>query len=461
MTNFLMIQNAGVAPVEAYTLLGASGSRGDAGAIGKFGTGSKQAVTLCLRNDLEVRAYCGLEKLEFGYRSSEFDGRDVWPVTVSVGGRAHKDTGWTMEWGACDWTRIDMALREFVANAIDRSNRDGGYAAAIEKGDLVVKIVESKDVRAKAGYTRVFVEVDALVRDFVKELPKRFLHFSSTPLDSHVLPKTGRSISGSDRAMIYREGVFLRELEDSLYDYNLTADELEIDECRNSNEYSTKAAIARRIGKASADVLAPIFQFLGAGVKNLETTLDQHYVCPSWDTPSDEQKAAVQDAWQRCFGDSIMADGQARTSEYVARKGFRPMAIESEGWRGTLGRFGVKSHLSVLSASEQEGRTPTATTPAVVEALDRVWGWIEAAGMTKGKDKPKVACFKELTDAEASVMGYYEDGTVYLRDDLADNINKYSLKVLLEECVHYVTGSADLTRDFQNFAFDFAVEFLA
>jgi hypothetical protein len=50
---------------------------------------------------------------------------------------------------------------------------------------------------------------------------------------------------------------------------------------------------------------------------------------------------------------------------------------------------------------------------------------------------------------------------VYLNQTIADECNKMTLKVALEEVAHYVTGAEDNSRDFQDFAFGFAVEFLA
>jgi hypothetical protein len=66
--------------------------------------------------------------------------------------------------------------------------------------------------------------------------------------------------------MIYRAGVFVREIEEcsdeSIYDYNFKPSELQIDECRNSSEYTIKAAIAKLYRKASAPELVPVFKAL-------------------------------------------------------------------------------------------------------------------------------------------------------------------------------------------------------
>ena len=64
--------------------------------------------------------------------------------------------------------------------------------------------------------------------------------------------------------------------------------------------------------------------------------------------------------------------------------------------------------------------------------------------------------FRELTNAEGSTIGYWEEGTsvVHIREDISTAVNEFTLKVCLEECVHYVTGSMDNSRDFQQFLID-------
>jgi hypothetical protein len=59
----LLIQNKGEAPIEAFTLLGASLSRADDGLIGQFGSGAKLAVTALLRAGFKVTVYCGLTRM--------------------------------------------------------------------------------------------------------------------------------------------------------------------------------------------------------------------------------------------------------------------------------------------------------------------------------------------------------------------------------------------------------------
>jgi len=455
----LMIQNKGVAPIESYTLLGASSSRGVEGAIGQFGTGNKQAINVLLRAGLKVRIYCGNDRLDFNTRADVFDGTEVDRVTLAQNGRKPKDLGWVLGFGELDWTEVSMGLREFVANALDNVHKSGSQNP-LDNGDLIVDTVADTELRAKAGYTRVCVEVNADVTRFNAELPKRFLHFSDTPLNQCVLPKAGRSVSGTNKAMIYREGVFIREMKkESIFDYNLRADEIDLDDCRNSSEYAVRASIARRLVKSDEYILVEIFKSLSTHENTLEASLDSYYL-NTCQTATDEHKANWSNAWQRAFGDAVLTDTAQRTCEYVCRKGYTAKPIVSDDWREAMIKFGITSHHDVLSGSERKGCIPRDTSAGAQKALNVAWEWVEAAGLTCGKEKPRVACFKDITDAETELMGYHEDGVIYLREDICTEANKYTYRIALEEIVHYVTGSADLTRDFQNFLFDLIVEYL-
>ena len=202
---FLCIQNPGVAPVEGFTLLGVSTTRdcGVAGTIGQFGSGAKHAINTLLRAGLKLLIYCGKTRLEFTTREDSVnDGLVTKPikrVVCKLGGTSSKtlDMGWCLDFGAIDWTDLSMALREFVANAIDRTVRErDDFVPALLNEDLRASIVEDGAVRARDGFTRVYVEVSDDVQRFYGELPRRFLHFSSRPqlVKESLLPKADRNL---------------------------------------------------------------------------------------------------------------------------------------------------------------------------------------------------------------------------------------------------------------------------
>lgn len=472
----LLIQNPGEAPVESFTLLGVSTTRGCGveGVIGQFGSGSKHAINVLLRAGLKVIAYCGKTKLEFLTREDQVsDGlitKSIQRVYVQFGGTSTKkvDLGWVLDFGAVDWTEIGMALREFVSNAIDRTVREesGQFEAAIREGRLAVRNVPETEVRAKTGYTRVFVTRTEKTDQYLAELPKRFLHFSDRPTDvrKQLLKKAGRNLTpGSQTAMIYREGVFVRELQEqrtgSLYDYNFPAAKIQIDESRNSSEYAVRAACASAMKLATAEELVPVFRSLTQMEETFEANLDPYYLGgPSWETPKEEQQQNWKQAWEAVAGEAVMCEPTAEQATLVQRKGKQAKTVKSSAWAQAAQRFGIETSAQVLTASEVKGRESCPVTPAALKAVETVWGWITCLGMANGKEMPKVACYRDLTNAEADAMGYYKDETVHLREDIASGDNKYLVKTALEECVHHVTGAGDGSRDIQNFLIDMIVE---
>jgi hypothetical protein len=102
-------------------------------------------------------------------------------------GNKTKDLGWTLDHGSLDWKNVSMACREFVSNAMDRCTKEGTKPN--------ITLVEDKSVRAKDGFTRIFLGFEGGIVTFYSELNKRFLNVEGkTPLG--VLPKAARNISG-------------------------------------------------------------------------------------------------------------------------------------------------------------------------------------------------------------------------------------------------------------------------
>jgi hypothetical protein len=430
--SYLLIQNKGEAPVEAFTLLGASLSRSDDGLIGQFGSGAKLAITTLLRAGLKVTVYCGLTRLEFKTKTITInDGLEEQQkrqVYVQFGGTSKKklDLGWVLDFGALDWQNTDMAIREFVANAIDRTIKQGDdVREAHTDCDLIVGIVPEDARRAQAGYTRVFVEANDSAQEYVDNLPHKFLHFSSVDLNKRILPKLG----DRRKAQIYYNGVFVRELDshpDSIADYNFTGGQITIDESRNLDEYSARASIARLYRDGSHDDVVRFLRAVDKGIECQETKLDCYKVACS------------------------QADGIV--GEIARRKGFNLGIIAEPSMMEIIKSFEIPTTDNVLSGEERRGRTITAPTFEAIDAVDTVWEWIAATDLIDMEKCPKpiIKGFDEITNAESDCFGFVKPGgdTVHIRNDLGGDI---LLETALEEVTHYVTGSGDKTRDFQNF----------
>ena len=475
---FLCVQNPGVSPIEGFTLLGVSTTRdcGVDGAIGQFGSGNKHAINVLLRAGLKVFVYCGKTRLDFQTRDDEIDDgltrKQIKRVVCKLSGTSTRtiDLGWVLDFGSIDWSETGMALREFISNAIDRTIREenGEFLPALEDERLFVSLVPDDKVRARDGFTRVYVEANSSVEQYVRELPKRFLHFSSDPsqVKRSFLTKADRNTNGKKTAVIYRAGVYVREVEqgdESVYDYNFKVSELQIDECRNASDYSVKAAIARLYRRATPTELVPVFRSLVDQKATFEATLDQDYIIGSWETPKEEQKKNWQTAWEAVAADAILCGTSATIVEFVQRKGHDAKPIKSTRFVEAGRRFGIKTDDQVLTDSEKKGRDKLPATVAAQNAVDTVWSWLVRYDLTNGYDKPHVGCFRDTMNAGSRTLGFCDDTGVYIADDQAsgDAVSKSCLKTALEEVIHWVTKAGDYSRDLQDFAFRMIVEILA
>ncbi len=481
MTAYLRIENIGVAPADAFTVLGVSmaDQSSNAGMIGQFGSGSKHSIAVLLRNELQPIVFAGNLKLEFSTRPQvvsdsqatkrfervvvKFGGTDINGVSRS----ATEDLGFVLDFGRLDWDDVAMGLREFVSNAIDRSIR--------EKGDwsgVTVDVVSESQVRAKAGYTRVFVPLTPEVLAFYNALGKWFLHFSEPEsLSKAILPKANRNLGDRKAAVIYRRGVRVREFEssdtESLFDYNL--DNLTIDESRKASDWDVRHGAGKALSNADAKTLAILFERLISSEKSYwEFGFDIYSLQPGY-YDSTEVIENRKKAWQAAFEaiggeDSVLAT--KATANQLERKGYKPV-VAPENLISAAGLYGVKTSSSVLSADELVGREITNATVDAQAAVDYVWDLIEEVGLTNGKNKPEVQSFSSILDAGVMLNGYYRDGIVYINRDLAGDaflvagssaISNRLLKVALEEVAHYATnGAKDNSRDFQDYAFEVAV----
>ena len=171
MAAFLKIENPGQAPIEGFTVLGVSlaSTSNNVGVIGTFGSGNKHAVAVLLRNELSPVVFAGTLKMEFSTRPQTVtDGiasKEFGRVVVKFGGTdpvtgasrsSTEDLGFVLNYGEKDWSEVALALREFVSNSIDRSIRQNGDWSGVK-----IEVVSDAQVRAKAGFTRVFVPLTA------------------------------------------------------------------------------------------------------------------------------------------------------------------------------------------------------------------------------------------------------------------------------------------------------------
>ncbi len=476
---YLMIRNPGVAPLECFTMMGVSTTRfaGHSDTIGCFGTGSKMGTMVLLRNDIKPTIFCGNVKMKFdteplpvndGLTEHTFN-----QITVTYSGqeivmedgvpslKTYKRTDkldYTAEMGTYDWTDVAMGLREFVANALDRTMRENGDITEAE-----IEIYEGKP-RAKKGTTAVFVPLTYEVEHFYKTLKKRFLHFTDQDLKVKILDKTMRNIEdGSKSAVIYKHGVYVRESGSklSLFDYNF-GDELRLNDARTIDDWDVRTAVARGIRDASFDKLVVIFRALLNGEDTYETTcLDGYYLNNDSNTTlGAERSANWKRAWELVAGENgVMTSGIAGLESFITAKGYAAKTIARKEWFAAMQTYGIRSESQVLNKSEKAGRVLSTATDDMIAVRDSVWALLERFNLLSGRQKPDVVGFTTVMDGGSEKKGEsdYDEGVVYIHTDHATGQSHYLKQLMLEEIVHHVTGSADFSRDIQDFLFRLVV----
>ncbi len=518
---YLMIENPGVAPPEAFTLLGATTKRGSQNqlTVGSFGSGNKHGCAVCIRHEIAPTVFCGSLRLEFGTRQIEMEGTKFDRVQVKFGGKdkqgvnrsGTEDLGFVLDYGATDWATIDLALREFVSNALDRavqeadvlfacdylkkhniipdtaseSDRQQAHLALVEYRQsakyapwdkVVIEVVEAKRVRAKADHTRVFIPLNAEVFNFYENLGKWFLHFSEPELlKQTILPKANRNLTDRRSAVIYRRGVRVREVLSSslpsLFDYNL---EVKLDESRQVDDYVVKNAATQAIANGDIQSLSKLFMSFDECESSKEGLPNPKYWEHQFDayalyeqfTP-DELKKTRRETWSKAarhvYGETMIAATDTQI-DMAGRKGHKAkkipfnyaMACETYTERQTV--------YQSLSLDDREGREVTPPMKDATVVTNMVWECLTAFDMTKGKEPPKVFCFRQLVESEAILLGFRRGDSIYLNSSICSEVgdarffSELLIETAIEEISHYVTEASDCSRDFQTFAFTLAAK---
>lgn len=471
---YLKIENVGECPVEAFLTLGVSTTRyaGSDGTIGEFGSGAKMATILLLRETINPVIFCGKTRLEFYTEPLPVDDsisvHDFERVCCRVTRQFDKEnpdlptinrtekTSITTDYGAKDWNDINMAMREYVSNALDMTYRKTGSYKSV-----TIETVNDNQVRAKRGTTRIFVPLSQAIQKFYNELPKRFLFFNEQHIlqsGLKVLEKRDRNIRRSS-PMIYKHGVLVRELLSplpSLFDYNLN--DLQLDECRNSDEYTIQYYMSRALIDAPNHILRKYFDSFSSGTVYYEHKLPESYMSPS--CHDGEEKVAArkqrwQAAWDEFAGENAVVSSEENkvVNEIAARKGYKVVEVKDSVLAAAKAN-GIKEANTVVTEDEKQGKEILPVTADVITTLDDVWEFLTYHGnFTKGKEKPAAACFNKIMTAESQTLGFYKDSTCYIHKDISVGQSDILWQTMLEEVAHYITGATDNSRDFQDFAF--------
>lgn len=417
---YLMIKNLGVAAVQAFTVLGLSTARGDASKIGQFGSGSKHSVNLLLRNHMGPTICLGYERLTFHTRPDVMDGKPYDLVFYNFKGENHP-TGMALEFGELDWNNVEMALREFISNAIDRV----GYE------NIEVQLVD--DITPYEDSTTVYIPANDQVKQYFNNLPEYFLHFAGLA-DVEILEKAEPS-----PAKIYRKGVFVREVKElSLFDYNF-GDAVKIDESRNMDDNACLVGAAATLGR-NTSLLA---KWVRSCTEDRPALWEDRF--RSWDLGY----TAVRAAYAEAFGDAAICKDE-KILDNVRRQGHKGIIVKHN--RHIFTGCSLPDGDELQGKAAQNGVMVCKTTAPMRRTFKKVWTKLENKGLTNNKTEPELVAFRLPMDYEGKVLGgFYDNGKCYINMEHETRISTH-----LEEIAHYITGACDGERAFQSYAFQVA-----
>jgi len=485
-----MIQNKGVCPIEGFTTLGLSVTRSlkSDRLIGQFGTGNKMGTLVLMRHNIKPVIYLGLLRLEFFTRTKnmedELNPLQYRRVFCSASGKTNgktinrkMDLNMSLDHGELDWRSPKMGLREYISNALDFSERlSGDIKTVLKNGDMKVDVVSENQVRAKDGYTRIFVPLVAEVEEFYADLPKWFLHFNEPHLlDKTLLPRRGRAFSSHQPPMIYRRGVLVQQVDTltpSVFDYNIN--NLKVDECRNAQSYDIRDAAAKALRNGTSDEIAEVFRIAFTDKNLWEFSFSSDGLSGKYDYETDGVKETRKEtwkaAWEKVAANTVLcADDNKKLTEHACdilkRKGKQVKKLNRNASQlvDAATDNDLPTIINVLERDEQEGITAFPVTDNVQWAFDVVWRlFIDHAEELNIRNvrKPELCCFSKVMEAEAQTWAYYRDNKIGIHRDIASGRSRLLLKAMLEEVVHHLTKAGDTSRDLQDYCFRLLCELM-
>lgn len=409
---YVLFENKGEVPVNAFKLLGASSKRNDQGKIGYFGTGLKYALAVLLREEIGFRVFSGSKEVKIGLRKTSFGDQKIDVMTVNG-----EKTSITIDAGI-DWESW-FAIREIYSNTID------------ENGTMQL----NKPVEAAAGFTRIYVDADA---EKLKSIFQNWNSYFTQNRQEVFINERGSlydKLPTVPNFVVFRKGIRAYESRrHSIFDYDLP--KLDINESRVA-KYSWQA------NHNSSDLLA------SADLTSIKKFLSLYR--------NDRRREFIE--WQNEFWDytgtnsfsehwvEALADKRVIPADFAGHYDITEtsLVLPDKLIKKLKERFGDAINTAGDNRDSYSVRDNVSKEP-----LQKILDVYAIAGLDWTLDQVDIVDF-----FDKDILGMAsKENRVLLSSKLFSPVHKHQIaSTLMEEIVHAKTGLSDGTREMQNYLF--------
>jgi len=450
---YLKIENR-VREIPSFELLGtlgASASRGIDSRRGQFGTGTLNGIAACAREGLidGLRFCMGKNVFTFGMdevRANDSNGNIItlYKIYAKQQNGPKFPLNIDLSFGIMDHWNLDMALREFVTNAVDGADSYDGTTSTVDL-DIIDTSNNERTKFAKDPFIRIYIPVTNEALQYYKDIRRHFICLRSDYDPARSL------IDNYDDAgaHFYRKGVLIGDFgERSLFHYN--SRDVKISDSRKIDYDDARKEAAHLIMQGSVDQIARFLKgYSDPDIKYWEKDIDGYYLNPdNYTWRSDEALAQVKRNWnsaiERLYGGKTVVV-ESDIAETAAReKGYNPVRADYT-LAGTLKTVGLPSADTILTSAERSGRNIIDDNFSC-DAMRRICAIIDSHKDILNKKNlpfPAVNIYEESAQCETSQESYYEKGVIFIRKDISEGSHEELIMHLLDRLAQHMTGRED------------------
>ncbi len=410
---YLKISNSIEIETNAFLLLGACTKRDDESKIGYFGSGLKYALTVFLREGIELNIWSGLKPISLSTVTEQFRGEEFRVLTI-----ADQKTNLTTEMGI-DW-KLWQAVREVYCNALDEEEFNS---------EVVEEIVPIE------GQTQFYITITG--NEQIEAILNNWDRYFARDRKIHAGCDTGTVMFPLETNIsVYRKGIrCYDEPSPSLFDYDLK--HIDITESRLIRySFQLREAMARIWGESATETMIDKLVTACSG-DTIKTVLEYNI---SW-----RHAKVFNPTWLKYFtGKTVLPLEMAgHYSELVGKPNTAIIPITL--LQCLINYFGDDIKTPFLKGDLYANFLISKKTTRDEFLLKEAMQFFQEIGIRI--DHPiEIAVFEDK-----NILGHTTGETIYLSPRVMDLGKKKIVTTIMEECFHLESQMRDETRGFQDY----------